>query len=233
MNEHQLRAFIDEAALSADQPDQALTLARNALDLAGDDQLARKIQGLATARLRELKAAKERQDQIEQLVERARAHLERRKYDSARDQARSAAALAPSDERIQALLAAISEAETKAKEAERQEREARQRQKASAPMLDLAKSAEAAQDLARAAWLAENALALNPECAEAREIMQRAQARLSAEPELADETVKGMSGAAPRADIEDTVTLLPVASAWRRLAGLVRSWMHSAHREGA
>ena len=222
-----------EAALSADQPDQALTLARNALGLAGDDQLARKIQGLATARLRELKAAKERQDQIDQLVERARTHLERRKYDSARDQARSAAALAPSDERIQALLAAINEAEAKANEEERQEREARQRQKAAAPMLVLAHAAEAAQDLARAAWLAENALALSPECTEAREIMQRAQARLSAEPELADETVNVTSGAKRKADIEDTVTLVPEEPAWRRLAGLVRSWIHSAHREGA
>jgi tetratricopeptide (TPR) repeat protein len=222
-----------EAALTADDPEKALSLSREALLLAGDDELAKKIQGLATARLRELKAARERQEQIAQLLQRARMLLERKKYGSARDSARSAAALSPSDDQIKALLTTIDDAEAQANEEERLEREARQRNKAAAPVLALAKSAEAAQDLARAAWLAENALALDPGCAEAQEIVQRAQARLSAQPELADETVNMAGGARRPADVDDTVTLVPEEPAWRKLAGLVRSWVHSGHREGA
>ena len=222
-----------DAALNADDPEKALTLSRDALLLASDDELARKVQGLATARLRELKAARERQQQIAQLMQRARTLLERKKFGTAREQARSAVALAPADDQIHALLAAIDEAEARANEEERLEREARQRNKAAAPVLALAKSAEAAQDLARAAWLAENALALDPGCAEAQEIRQRAQARLSAEPELADDTVNTTSSARRPADAEDTVTLVPEEPAWRKLAGLVRSWVYSGRREGA
>ncbi len=221
-----------EAALAADDPDKALTLAREALRLFADDELGRKIQGLATARLRERKAAQERMEQAAQLLQRARTLLERRKYASAREQVQAAAKLTPSGGEAQALLAAIDEAEAKAREQERRDQEARQRTKASAPVLALARAAEASHDYARAGWLAENALALDPECAEARQIMQRAQEKLSAEPELADETVK-MSGAANKPkDIEDTVTLLPAASPWQRLAGILRSWM-PGHREGA
>ena len=222
-----------ETALAADDPDRALTLARGALHLQADNERARRIQGLATVRQRERQAAKERAEQAEQQLQKARAFLEKRKYATARENAQAAANLDPADGRAKALLASIDEAEVKARDEERRDREARQRNKAAAPVLALARAAETAQDLARAGWLAENALALDPECVEARQIIERAHAALSTEPELADDTVK-MTGAANRTvDVEDTVTLMPVLSAWQRLTGLIRSWIPIGHREGA
>ena len=96
----------------------------------------------------------------------------------------------------------------------------------------MAKSAEASRDYARAGWLAENALALDPHCDEARAIIQRTQAVLSAEPESEDDTVK-VAGASRPPDTEDTVTLVPSLPVWRRLADVIRSWVHIGHREGA
>ena len=220
-------------ALERDDPDTALAEAREALRLFADNELARKIQGLATARLRERKAAAERAEQAEQLLQRARGLLDRRKYASAREQAKAAGDLIPSNPQVQALLADIDRKEAGAQEEERQEREARQRTKAAAPVLAMAKSAEASRDYARAGWLAENALALDPHCDEARAIIQRTQATLSAEPESEDDTVK-LAGAASRPpDTEDTVTLIPSLPVWRRLADAIRSWVHIGHREGA
>ncbi len=221
-----------QAAFERDDPDTALTEAREALRLSADDERARKIQGLATARLRERKAAAERAEQVEQLLQRARSLLDRRKYASAREQAKAAGDLIPSNPQVQALLADIDRKEAGAQEEERQEREARQRTKAAAPVLAMAKSAEASRDYTRAGWLAENALALDPHCDEARAIIQRTQAALSAEPESEDDTVK-VAGASRPPDTEDTVTLIPSLPVWRRLADVIRSWVHIGHREGA
>ena len=222
-----------QAAFERDDPDTALTEAREALRLFVDDELAHKIQGLATARLRERKAAAERAEQAEQLLQRARALLDRRKYASAREQAKAAGDLIPSNPQVQALLADIDRKEAFAQEEERQEREARQRTKAAAPVLAMAKSAEASRDYARAGWLAENALALDPHCDEARAIIQRTRATLSAEPESEDDTVKITDAAGRPPDTEDTVTLIPSLPVWRRLADVIRSWVHIGHREGA
>ena len=222
------------AALERDDPDTALAEAREALHLVADDELARRVQGLATARLRERKAAAERAEQADQLLQRARGLLDRRKYASAREQAKAARDLTPSNPQIQALLADIDRSEATAQEEERQEREARQRSKAAAPVLAMARSAEASRDYTRAGWLAENALALDPHCDEARAIIQRTQATLSAEPESDDDTVKVSGAAASRpSDPEDTVTLVPSVPAWRRLAEAIMSWVHIGHREGA
>jgi eukaryotic-like serine/threonine-protein kinase len=221
------------AALERDDPDTALAEAREALGLFADDELARRIQGLATARLRERKAAAERAEQAELLLQRARGLLDRRKYASAREQAKAAGDLIPSNPQVQALLADIDRQEAGAQEEERQEREARQRTKAAAPVLAMAKSAEASRDYARAGWLAENALALDPHCDEARAIIQRTQATLSAEPESEDDTVKVTGAASRPPDTEDTVTLIPSLPVWRRLADVIRSWVHIGDREGA
>jgi serine/threonine-protein kinase len=223
-----------QAALERDDPDAALAEAREALRLFADDELARKVQGVATARLRERKAAAERAAQAEQLLQRARALLDRRKYASAREQAKAAGDLIPSNPQVQALLADIDRAETSALEEERREREARQRTKAAAPVLAMARAAEASGDFTRAGWLAENALALDSHCDEARAIIQRAQATLPAGPASDDDTVKVSGGAASRPpDTEDTVTLVPAVPAWRRLADAIMSWVHIGHREGA
>jgi hypothetical protein len=98
----------------------------------------------------------------------------------------------------------------------------------------MARAAEASGDFTRAGWLAENALALDSHCDEARAIIQRAQATLPAGPASDDDTVKVSGGAASRPpDTEDTVTLVPAVPAWRRLADAIMSWVHIGHREGA
>lgn len=220
-----------DTLLRAGEADKALRMAQEALRLQDDDQLARKVQGLATARIRELAAARERAERAEQLLQRAREQLQRGKHAGAREQAQAAATLMPSDERVQSLLTAIDEAEWRAREDERLEAEARQRAKAAAPVIARARAAEAARDYARASWLSENALALDPDCAEARQIMERAQAALAAQPELADETVRDVGAKA--VDAEDTVTLVNPKSTWSRLAGALKNWMPIGRREGA
>jgi hypothetical protein len=94
-----------------------------------------------------------------------------------------------------------------------------------------ARAAEVARDYARASWLSENALALDPDCVEARQIMERAEAALAAQPELADETVRDVGAKA--VDAEDTVTLVNPKSTWSRLAGALKNWMPIGRREGA
>jgi serine/threonine-protein kinase len=222
-----------QAALERDEPDAALAEAREALRLFADDELARKVQGLATARLRERKAAAERAEQADQLLQRARGLLDRRKYASAREQAKAAGELTPSNPQVGALLAAIERAEAAAVAEERLEREARQRTKAAAPVLAMARSAEASGDVTRAGWLAENALALDPHCDEARAIIQRTLATLPAGSASDDDTVKVAGAAGRPPDSEDTVTLVPSLPVWRRVADVIRSWVHIGHREGA
>ena len=171
-----------EIALQGDDPDRALSLARQALGIDGGEPLARKIQGIATARLRERTLAQERKEKAERMLQTARTLLGRGKYGAARELARSAANLSPSDGEPLALLAEIDGQESTAREAEQRERDARHRAKAAAPVLAMAKAAELRQDFVRAGWLAENALALDLDCAEARQIVESVRAKLSAQP---------------------------------------------------
>ena len=63
-----------------------------------------------------------------------------------------------------------------------------------APILERARQAEAQDDMVRAAWLAENALALDLECREAKEIIRRVQAHIAANPTLTEDTVDVPTG---------------------------------------
>jgi hypothetical protein len=213
-----------EIALQGDDPDRALSLARQALGLDSGEPLARKIQGIATARLRERTLAQERKEKTERMLQTARTLLGRGKYGAARELARSAANLSPSDGEPLALLAEIDGQESTAREAEQRERDARTRAKAAAPVLAMAKAAELNQDFARAGWLAENALALDLDCAEARQIIESVRARLSAQPHLAEDTVKIAEDGGRAPDSDDTLTLSPVAPMWRRLVSALTNW---------
>ncbi len=217
-----------EIALQDDDPDRALSLAHQALATDAGEPLARKIQGIATARLRERALAQERKETAERMLQTARALLSRGKYGAARKRAQSAANLSPADGEPLALLAEIDGEESTAREAEQREHDARRRAKAAAPVLAMAKAAERKQDFIRAGWLAENALALDLDCADARQIIESVRARLGAQPNLAEDTVKIGEGGEPTSDPEDTLTLSPVAPVWRRLATTLKNWCRAA-----
>ena len=209
-------AMAAEAALASDDLERAVSLARQALASHAADPLARQIEGMATARLKERAVLRERHESAARAMQSARDHLARGKFRAARDSARLAATLHPEDDAPTLLVATILSEETKAAERIRQEEDARRRAEAAAPIVAMAEAAEAQRDFIRAGWLAENALALDVDCAEARGVLDRAQAALAAAPTLADETVRiGSDGRAVH-DPDDTLTLNPVISTWRR-----------------
>ena len=123
------------------------------------------------------------------------------------------------------MLARIQEAEARAAADAERERLAKQREKAVAPILERARAAEAERDFVRAAWTAENALAIDLKCAEAKEILRRAKAQLEAQPALADKTVDSTGGTGGSGDPDDTVSLTRPAGVWGRVAGAVRNWI--------
>jgi hypothetical protein len=141
--------------------------------------------------------------------------------------------LLPTDADAAALLADIDTQESRAREQEQREQDRRRRAGAAAPVLALAREAEVRQDLIRAGWLAENALALDPDCADAQQIVERARARLFAEPDLADETIRVQDGATPLADPEATLMLAPAPSFGRRVANTLKQWSQHVSTLGA
>lgn len=206
-----------EAALERGELEHAVALARQALGGNPKDPLARQVEGVATARLHERALARERQAAAARAMQDARALLARRKFRAAREAARIAVALCPDDAAATALVEVIMAEEAQAQELVQREEDARRRAKAAAPVVAMARAAEAERDFSRAGWLAENALALDVDCAEANGILERARATLAAEPALADETVRVGSSGTRTPDPDDTLTLSPVRPAWRRL----------------
>jgi serine/threonine protein kinase len=213
-----------ESALQADDPEQALKFATQALAADPSHALAQRISGLATARLRERAQAAARAVEAARHLLEANDLLGRGKYQKARGAVGRAAQLNPASEEAAALSARIDADEAQAAADREQARLARQRAQAAAPVLAMARAAEAEKDFVRALWTAENALALDLDCAEARQILQRTRATLEAQPALADETVD-TSRNHRTGDPEDTVSLGGQASLWRRvLATIIRKW---------
>ena len=204
-----------EIALQSDDPDRALALAQGALAIEGSEPLAKNVHRMATARLRERALAAERKAAAERMVETAKGLLSRGQYGAARREAQSAANLLPAEAGPLALLALIDEAELKWRQQEEREQDARRRAQATAPVIAMARAAETGQDFVRAGWLAENALALDPDCAEAREIVDRARTKVAADPGLADETVTGA---------ENTLIINPAPPLWRRIVATLSNW---------
>lgn len=111
-----------------------------------------------------------------------------------------------------------------AEEAERQ-RLAKQRAKAVAPMLERARAEAARGEYERAAWTAENALAVDPDCKEAQQILRDARALIETRPIDADDTVDLTNEAARKRDSDDdTVSFTRPAGVWERLTGAVKKW---------
>jgi tRNA A-37 threonylcarbamoyl transferase component Bud32 len=205
-----------EMALQSGDPDRALTLAQGALAIDGSEPLAKNVQRMATARLRERALAAERKAAVDRMIETAKGLLSRGQYAAARREARSAANLLPAEAEPLALLALIDGAELKWREQEQREHDARRRANATAPVIAMARAAETTEDFVRAGWLAENALALDPDCAEAREIIDRARTKVAADPGLADETVTGA---------ENTLIINPALPLWHRIFETLRNWL--------
>jgi tetratricopeptide (TPR) repeat protein/predicted Ser/Thr protein kinase len=219
-----------EAALAAGNPRQAVDLAARALAIDPGHLLARKVSGLAGAELRQQAEKKARAARAAQQIEEAKQQAARGKFQKARALVSAAADLNPADSQHKHVLAWIQEEEARAAaEAERQ-RVAKQRAKAVAPILERARAAEAQRDYERASWTAENALAVDLECGEAKEILRRAKEQLAARPELADDTADLTNGTGRLRDPDDTVSLTRPTGLWGRVTGLLRGW---TQREGA
>ena len=213
-------AGASETALAAGDARTALHLATRALAADPAQRLAQKVSGLAAANLKQQAELEARSTAARKHIEDARQQLARGQFAKARALVSTAAELDPDNPDHKAVLAQIQDAAKQAAEAVERERLAKQRAKAVAPMLARARSAEAQGDHERALWTAQNALAVNPDCDEAGQILERAQAQLAANPRLSDETVN--LGAAAAGDADDTVSLTRPLGLWERLAGALR-----------
>jgi hypothetical protein len=213
-----------ESALSAGDAKRALELGTRALAIAPADEAARKVSGAAGAVLKQRAEAEARAQAAARHLEDARQQLARGKFQKARELVSAAADLTPADPAHKVVLARIQEEEARAEaEAERQ-RVARQRAKAVAPILERARAAEARGDFDAAMWMAENALAVDLDCAEAKQILERAKARVAANPQLAEETVDLPDENSISGDPDDTASLTQPAGFWQRLAEALRGW---------
>jgi tetratricopeptide (TPR) repeat protein len=156
-------------------------------------------------------------------IEDARQQLARGKFQKARSLVSAAAALNPENSQHKLVLASIEEEERRLAAEEEQKRQMKQRARAVAPILDRARAAEAQAEYEKAVWTAENALALDPDSAEAKQILERVKAKLAANPRLADETVD-LTNEPGTSDPDDTVSLTKPSRVWGRLAEAVRGW---------
>jgi eukaryotic-like serine/threonine-protein kinase len=213
-----------ERALTAGDPQRALDLGTRALAIDAGHVAARKVTGQAGAELKQRAEAKARATAAARHLEEAQQQLARGKFQKARTLVSSAADLTPGDPAHKAVLARIQEAEARAEADAERQRVAKQRAKAVAPILDLARAAESHGDFERAVWMSENALALDLDCAEAKQIIERAKARLTANPRLADETVDLPDETNRTADPDDTASLTRPTGLWERLTDAIRGW---------
>jgi tetratricopeptide (TPR) repeat protein len=208
-----------EEALADGGVDRALDLATRALGIDPSNVPARKIAGLARAQARIAGEARARELEAARLLDDARQQLARGQFQKARILASAAAGMDPSNIQPALVLVRIEEDAARAAAEAEQLRQVRQRAQAVAPILELAHAAEAHRDYVRAAWTAENALALDLDCVEAMEILRRATAELDAHPFLKEETVPAAPG-----DPDATVRLSVPAGVWGRVTEALRSW---------
>jgi hypothetical protein len=213
-----------EAALSSGEPERALDLAGRALAIEPGHVLARKISGLAGAEVKQRAEAKAREAKAARHIEDAQDQLARGKFQKARELVSAAADLTPGNKQHKRLLAQIQNEEARvAAEAERQ-RIAKQRAKAVAPILERARAEAARGDHERAAWTAENALAVDPECEEAQQILRQARTELQAKPIDPEDTVDLTNERPRKSDPDDTVSFTRPVGIWERLTGAVKKW---------
>ena len=214
-----------ERALSGGEPERALELAGRALAIDPGHVVARKVSGLAGAEVKQRAEAKAREARAARYIDDAKEQLARGKFQKARELVSAAADLTPGNAEHTLLLSRVQKEETRvAEEAERQ-RLAKQRAKAVAPMLERARTEAARGEYERAAWTAENALAVDPECGEAQQILHDARAQLQARPVDADDTVDLTKDTERKSDSdEDTVSFTRPVGVWERLTDAIKKW---------
>jgi hypothetical protein len=210
-----------ERALAAGDAELALTLASQSLDCDASYQPALNIKARANAQLRAASEKRQRDEVVARYLTEAREYLAGGKFRKARGVVARADALVPGDETIAVVLREIDQAEACVHDNDERARIARQRAKAAAPVCAQARTAEANGDLVRAAWLAENALALDGACSEARALLERSRAALAVQPALADETVDVVHAGGQPADPDDTVNILSPQPSWRRVLSAI------------
>jgi tetratricopeptide (TPR) repeat protein len=230
--EAEAHATAAEAALAAGNPQHALELARLAIAIDPGHPLACKVSGLAGAEMKQQADARVRAATAARHIEDAKQQIARGRFQKARALASAAADLNPADDEHKVVLARIEEEEARVTAEAERERLARQRAKAVAPILEHARAAEGEGDYVRAAWTAENALAIDLDCAEAMEILRRAKAQLDAQPALAEETVDLTSDTGRSGDPDDTVTLTRPIGLWQRVTSAFKSWVGARHDGG-
>lgn len=218
-----------EDALGGDEPERAAALANDALALVSDHPRARAIKSLATARLQEREMKRVREAKIKKALSDARAALAKRRFADARAVIRSAFPGGIDLAEAATLLAAIDrdEAETIAEKRRLEDR--RRCEEAVAPILARAIAAHGRGELAKASWLAENALAIHVESADARLLLEKIEKTLAERPDLADDTVETDSQLTG-AGADDTLTLTAEVSSWRRMSAKITSWARTMSR---
>jgi len=214
-----------ERALSSGQPEQAFEFAGRALTIDPGHVLARQISGLAAVEVKQRADAKAREAKAARQVADAQEQLAKGKFQKARELLSAAADLTPGNPQHKRLLAKIQQEETRQADAAEQQRLAKQRAKAVAPMVERARAEAARGEYERALWTAENALAVDPECKDAQQILRDARARVQARPVDADDTVDLTNGTGQKSDPnEDTVSFTRPVGVWERLTDAIKKW---------
>jgi tetratricopeptide (TPR) repeat protein len=200
-----------------------LELAGRALAIDPGHVLARKVSGLAGGEVKQRVEARARETKATRHLEEAKEQLARGKFQKARELVSAAADLMPGNAQHKLLLARIQQEEARLVEEAERQRLAKQRAKAVAPILDRARAESARGDYERAAWTAENAVAVDPACDEAQHILRHARAQIQARPVDADDTVDLTNGTSRKGD-DDTVSFMRPVGIWERVSGAVKKW---------
>lgn len=195
-----------EAALARDDAASAASQAEASLALDGANARATQVLAAARVRLQQAALAAARAATVARHMASAHERLERGAFPKALSEARAAIEADPADHAAAALLAEILERQSAHEAALARAAAEAQRAKAAAPALAAARKAMRAGDYERAGWAAENALALAPEHAEARDLLTSARAAAESQSVAkTDETVDNSRPVPPKTD--ETVSL--------------------------
>jgi serine/threonine-protein kinase len=209
------------AALTGRDVEGAMRLADEALALAPGHELALRTSVMAHAQQREMVERSAREERARLLIESAKAHLTRGRFDSAIREARQAAELDPTGTEAPAVIADAYHRQADAKAAEVKAKEAAQRTTGMRELLETAVRLLRMKDFTGARAEAEKALALDPDSSGPKEMIAKiATAAAVAATPLEDDTVDFRKD---EVDPDRTAVLAPVSEGWmRRLAAAVR-----------
>jgi serine/threonine-protein kinase len=202
------------AALGRGDAKGAMQLADQALALVPSHEMALRTSAVAHAQVREVSEREARQERARQLVESARALLAAGRFDAAIGEARKASELDPLGNDAPGLIAEAFQRQAEASAREANAREAARRNAELRQLVDSAAKALRAGEFAGARVLAEQALALDPDSTEPRDLI----AKIATKAALAAKTFEDETVELPKAeaDPEATAVLAPVSEGWRR-----------------